>query len=88
MTSEDILRVLLKHLHQMIPFAACLPTIIKPFLKQVIILWSSNNDDTVKVISFLCLLRYSASDVSKYLHSVLKVSFQKIALSKILWESI
>lgn len=73
-TSEDILRVLLKHLHQMMPFAACLPTISKSIVKQLIKLWSSNNDDTVKVISFLCILRYVTSDVSMYLHTILKVS--------------
>lgn len=58
----------------MIPFVACLPTISKPFLKRTISLWSTSEDDTVRVIAFLCILRYAASDLSANLHTVLKVS--------------
>ncbi len=58
----------------MIPFAACLPTISKQILKQIIALWSSSNDDTIRVISFLCILRYAACDLTSYLQTVLKVT--------------
>lgn len=72
-SSEDITCVLLKHLHQMIPFLSCLPTIVKPVLKRLVALWSANESETVKVVAFLCILKLANSDPSIYLEMVLKV---------------
>lgn len=73
MSSEDITCVLLKHYHQMIPFLSCLPTIVKPVLKRFVALWSANASETVKVVSFLCILKLANSDLSSYLEMILKV---------------
>lgn len=72
-SSEDIMCVLLKHFHQMIPFLSCLPTIVKPVLKRLVALWSANESETVKVVAFLCVLKLANSDPSIYLEMVLKV---------------
>lgn len=72
-SSEDIMCVLLKHFHQMIPFLSCLPTIVKPVLKRLVALWSANESETVKVVAFLCVLKLANSDPSVYLEMVLKV---------------
>lgn len=71
-SSEDIMCVLLKHFHQMIPFLSCLPTIVKPVLKRFVALWSANDSETVKVVAFLCTLKLANSDPTVYLEMVLK----------------
>lgn len=72
-SSEDITCVVLKHFHQMIPFLSCLPTIVKPVLKKLVALWSTNESEAVKVVAFLCILKLANSDPSVYLEMVLKV---------------
>lgn len=57
----------------MIPFLSCLPTIVKPVLKKLVSLWSTNESETVKVVAFLCILKLANSDPSVYLEMVLKV---------------
>ncbi|XP_050428308.1 nucleolar complex protein 2 homolog [Adelges cooleyi] len=74
-SSEDITCVLLKHLHQMIGFLSCLPTIVKPVLKRLVALWSANDSETVKVVAFLCILKLANSDPSAYLELVLKAMY-------------
>ncbi|XP_026804371.1 nucleolar complex protein 2 homolog [Rhopalosiphum maidis] len=74
-SSEDITCVLLKHYHQMIPFLSCLPTIVKPVLKRFVALWSANASETVKVVSFLCILKLANSDLSSYLEMILKAMY-------------
>ncbi|XP_065203552.1 nucleolar complex protein 2 [Planococcus citri] len=71
-SSEDVVRVLLKNFHQMTPFASCLPTIAKPVLKQLISVWGTHTDDTVRVIAFLCILRFATTDLNTNLHTILK----------------
>jgi len=55
-TSPGMLTVLLKHVHQMLPYAVCFPNIASKFLSRLVSLWSSEAD-VVRVLSFLCLLR-------------------------------
>lgn len=64
----------------MIAFLSCLPTIVKPVLKRLVALWSSNDSETVKVVAFLCILKLANSDPSVYLEMVLKVLNIKIFL--------
>ncbi|XP_050533734.1 nucleolar complex protein 2 homolog [Daktulosphaira vitifoliae] len=74
-SSEDITCVLLKHLHQMISFLSCLPTIVKPILKRLVALWSANDCETVKVVAFLCILKLANSDPTVYLEMILKAMY-------------
>nr|CAD7266103.1 unnamed protein product [Timema shepardi]CAD7575903.1 unnamed protein product [Timema californicum] len=70
-SSPHILSVLLKHLHQLIPFVTCFPNLSRPVLKRLIMLWSSA-EETVRVIAFLCLLRLVTTKQKELLHQVLK----------------
>ncbi|XP_046392171.1 nucleolar complex protein 2 homolog [Ischnura elegans] len=60
-SSENILRVLLKHNHQMIIFWCAFSNLKKPLIKHLVKLWSTSEDDTVRILSFLCLLRLNST---------------------------
>ncbi|XP_028170181.1 nucleolar complex protein 2 homolog [Ostrinia furnacalis] len=73
-TSENILTVLLKHLHQMSIYVACFNRISKQALKKLIILWSTG-EETVRVLAFLCILRITRNQQSNLLDLVLKAMY-------------
>lgn len=73
-TSENILTVLLKHLHQMSVYIACFSRIAKQALKKLINLWS-NGDETVRVLAFLCILRITRNQQATLLDLVLKAMY-------------
>nr|CAD7455027.1 unnamed protein product [Timema tahoe] len=70
-SSPHVLSVLLKHLHQLIPFVTCFRNLSKPVLKRLVVLWSSA-EETVRVIAFLCLLRLITTKQKELLNQVLK----------------
>lgn len=74
-TSEKILTVLLKHLHQ---FSSVLPVfqnITKPILKCLISIWSTSSYETVRVLSFLCILKITRDQQQQFLNNVLKAMY-------------
>ncbi|XP_059060509.1 nucleolar complex protein 2 homolog [Achroia grisella] len=73
-TSENILTVLLKHLHQMCFYVACFGRISKQSLKKLIILWSTG-EETVRVLAFLCILRITRNQQTALLDRVLKAMY-------------
>lgn len=73
-TSENILTVLLKHLHQMSVYVACFSRISKQALKKLIVLWS-NGEETVRVLAFLCILRITRNQQAALLDIVLKTMY-------------
>ncbi|KAG6460873.1 hypothetical protein O3G_MSEX012265 [Manduca sexta] len=73
-SSENILTVLLKHLHQMSNYVACFTRIAKQSLKKLIILWSTG-DETVRVLAFLCILRITRNQQTALLDIVLKAMY-------------
>nr|XP_026487325.1 nucleolar complex protein 2 homolog [Vanessa tameamea] len=73
-TSDNILTVLLKHLHQMSVYIACFNSISKQALKKLIMLWS-NSEETVRVLAFLCILRITRNQQAALLNLVLKAMY-------------
>lgn len=73
-TSEHILSVLLKHLHQMIPFVTNFSNVTKGLVKKLVELWSSG-EETIRVLAFLCLLRLTANEQKSLLDKVLKMMY-------------
>ncbi|XP_045459158.1 nucleolar complex protein 2 homolog [Melitaea cinxia] len=73
-TSDNILTVLLKHLHQMSVYVACFNSISKQALKKLITLWSSS-EETVRVLAFLCILRITRNQQAALLDLVLKAMY-------------
>ncbi|XP_038212121.1 uncharacterized protein LOC119832495 [Zerene cesonia] len=73
-TSENILTVLLKHLHQMSIYIACFTRISKLALKKLLSLWSTG-EETVRVLAFLSILRITRNQQTELLHLVLKAMY-------------
>ncbi|XP_023304559.2 nucleolar complex protein 2 homolog [Lucilia cuprina] len=73
-SSANILSVLLKHLHQMAGMVAPFSTLGKTILKRLIVLWSTG-DETVRVISFLCILKITRNQQATMLNHVLKAMY-------------
>ncbi|XP_068620897.1 nucleolar complex protein 2 [Battus philenor] len=73
-TSDNIMTVLLKHLHQMSIYIACFTRLSKQSLKKLITLWS-NGEETVRVLSFLCILRITRNQQTALLDLVLKAMY-------------
>ncbi|XP_053606989.1 nucleolar complex protein 2 [Plodia interpunctella] len=73
-TSENILTVLLKHLHQICIYVACFGRIAKRALKKLIVFWSTG-EETVRVLAFLCILRITRNQQTTLLDKVLKTMY-------------
>ncbi|XP_039277674.1 nucleolar complex protein 2 homolog [Nilaparvata lugens] len=74
-TSDHILCVMLKHLHQMTCFIAYYQQIIKQLLRRLVSMWSESSDETVRVLAFLCILRITTTQLKKWLEPVLKLMY-------------
>ncbi|CAK9820567.1 Nucleolar complex protein 2 homolog [Anthophora plagiata] len=75
-TSSNILTVLLKHLHQMLPYIQSFSSLSKPLLKILLKFWSSG-EESVRVVSFLCILRIVTSNRESVLEMLLKAMYVK-----------
>lgn len=73
-SSVNILIVLLKHIHQSIPMILSFTSLLKPILKRLVIIWSTG-EETVRVLSFLCILRITRSQQQTVLSTVLKAMY-------------
>ncbi|XP_013410225.1 nucleolar complex protein 2 homolog [Lingula anatina] len=52
---STIVNILLKHVHQLVPFIACFPKVARIVVKKLISLWSSTSEETCRVLSFLSI---------------------------------
>ncbi|CAK9795928.1 Nucleolar complex protein 2 homolog [Anthophora quadrimaculata] len=75
-TSSNILTVLLKHLHQMLPYIQSFSSLTKPLLKILLKFWSSG-EESVRVVSFLCILRIVTNNRESVLEMLLKAMYVK-----------
>lgn len=73
-TSANIQTVLLKHLHYLSPFIVSYPNITKSILKRLIAIWGTA-DEGVRVLAFLCILRITNGQKTKFLDTVLKAMY-------------
>lgn len=73
-SSENILTVMLKHLHQMSVFVACFTRVSKLALKKLLSLWSTG-EETVRVLAFLSILRITRNQQTALLDLVLKAMY-------------
>ncbi|XP_058060949.1 nucleolar complex protein 2 homolog [Anopheles bellator] len=74
-SSAHIMTVLLKHLHQFSPILVCYQHITKPILKRLIGIWGTAEEETVRVLAFLCILKITHAQQSRYLSNVLKAMY-------------
>lgn len=73
-SSANILIILLKHIHQAIPMLLSFTSLLKPILKRLVTIWSTG-EETVRVLSFLCILRITRSQQLSVLSTVLKAMY-------------
>uniref|UniRef100_A0A182M437 Uncharacterized protein n=1 Tax=Anopheles culicifacies TaxID=139723 RepID=A0A182M437_9DIPT len=74
-SSSHIMTVLLKHLHQFSSILVCYQNITKPILKRLIVIWSTADEETVRVLAFMCILKITHAQQSHFLSNVLKVMY-------------
>lgn len=75
-SSANIQSVLLKHLHQMLPYTQSFSSLRKPLLRILLKFWSSA-EETVRVVAFLCILRIATSHKETVLELLLKTMYVK-----------
>ncbi|XP_078036307.1 nucleolar complex protein 2 [Augochlora pura] len=75
-SSSNILAVLLKHLHQMLPYTQSFSSLTKPLLKILLKIWSSS-DETVRVVAFLSILRIATTTKESVLEMLFKAMYVK-----------
>ncbi|KAK0078279.1 hypothetical protein PV325_002733, partial [Microctonus aethiopoides] len=75
-TSSDILTVLLKHLHQMIPYTHSFSSLNKPLMRILLKLWSTG-EETVRVVAFLNILQIATSRNETILDTLMKTMYIK-----------
>lgn len=73
-TSNNILVVLLKHLHQMSSFLSCYPSLAKTSFRRLTSLWSTS-EETVRVLAFLSILRITRNNQGSLLEGILKMMY-------------
>ncbi|XP_058834019.1 nucleolar complex protein 2 homolog [Topomyia yanbarensis] len=71
-SSSNIMNVLLKHLHQFSSILVCYPSITKPILKRMIIIWSTSEEESIRVLAFLCIIKITCGQMRRFLSDVLK----------------
>uniref|UniRef100_A0A182MYA6 Uncharacterized protein n=1 Tax=Anopheles dirus TaxID=7168 RepID=A0A182MYA6_9DIPT len=74
-SSSHIMSVLLKHLHQFSSILVCYQNITKPILKRLIVIWSTAEEETIRVLAFMCILKITHAQQSHFLSSVLKAMY-------------
>ncbi|XP_015516446.1 nucleolar complex protein 2 homolog [Neodiprion lecontei] len=75
-TSSDILTILLKHVHQMLPYFQSFSILIKHLLKILLKFWSTN-EESVRVVSFLSILRLATTQKNMQLETLYKTMYVK-----------
>ncbi|XP_011300946.1 nucleolar complex protein 2 homolog [Fopius arisanus] len=86
-TSSDILTVLLKHLHQMVPYTQSFSSLSKPLMKILMKFWSSG-EETVRVVAFLSILQIAINRNDATRETLMKTMYMKyVENSKFVSES-
>lgn len=75
-TSPEIITILLKHLHQMLPYTQSYSSLRKPLLRTLLKFWSSG-EETVRVVAFLCILHMATSQKESVLEILVKTMYIK-----------
>ena len=71
LSESSLLSVILKHIHQLIPFYSAFIKLSKVLCKRLVTLWSSA-DDSIRVVAFLSLLRLGRTLPTQLLEPIIK----------------
>ncbi|XP_001604471.2 nucleolar complex protein 2 homolog [Nasonia vitripennis] len=76
-SSPHIITPLLKHLNHLIPYTHSFSSLRKPLLRILLKFWSTAEDETVRVVAFLCIVKIVSNQNTALLNSVLKTMYIK-----------
>ena len=62
LSEASVASALLKHVHVMLPFYSALPKSAKQLTKVLVERWSADEDEGVRILAFLCLIRLTRLD--------------------------
>jgi len=71
MAESSIVSVVLKHVHQMVPYVICFPKVARAATRRLVKLWSQE-EETVRVLAFLSILKTVHRLQDKLLDIVIK----------------
>ena len=77
LTESSLLSVILKHVHQLIPFYAAFIKLSRVLCKRLVTVWCSA-EDTVRVLAFLSILRLARTLPGQLLEPIIKGNFTLI----------
>jgi len=74
MADSAIVSVVLKHVHQMVPYIICFPKVARAAIRRLVKLWSQE-EETVRVLAFLSILKTVHRLQDKLLDIVIKAMY-------------
>jgi nucleolar complex protein 2 len=75
LTSLSMKRFLIKQSEQLVHYFNCFPKITRVFVKQLVELWSTSDQEQIRILSFLFLRKLAMEHPNPYLNMVFKASF-------------
>nr|CAG4636846.1 EOG090X02MG [Ceriodaphnia reticulata]SVE72822.1 EOG090X02MG [Ceriodaphnia reticulata] len=78
LTESSLLSVILKHVHQLIPFYAAFIKLSRVLCKRLVTVWCSA-EDTVRVLAFLSILRLARTLPGQLLEPIIKAMYLSYA---------
>nr|CAG4649164.1 EOG090X02MG [Scapholeberis mucronata]SVE93503.1 EOG090X02MG [Scapholeberis mucronata] len=78
LTESSLLSVILKHIHQLIPFYAAFVKLSRVLCKRLITVWCSS-EDTIRVLAFLSILRLARTLPNQLLEPIIKAMYLSYA---------
>nr|SVE81830.1 EOG090X02MG [Daphnia magna] len=78
LTESSLLSVILKHIHQLIPFYAAFIKLSRVLCKRLVTVWCSA-EDTIRVLAFLSILRLARTMPGQLLEPVIKAMYLSYA---------
>nr|SVE73441.1 EOG090X02MG [Daphnia atkinsoni] len=78
LTESSLLSVILKHIHQLIPFYAAFIKLSRVLCKRLVTVWCSA-EDTIRVLAFLSILRLARTMPGQLLEPIIKAMYLSYA---------
>ena len=77
LTESSLLSVILKHIHQLIPFYVAFIKLSRVLCKKLVTVWCSG-EDTIRVLAFLSILRLARTIPNQLLEPIIKGNITSI----------
>ena len=75
LSEASVASALLKHVHVMLPFYSALPKSSKQLTRLLVERWSADEDEGVRILAFLCLIRLTRLDQKSMYESTAKAMY-------------